>query len=50
MLRSFSAEETAGHVVEDGRITVTCEFCCTRYDFDPAEVEAEVAPPEASSP
>ncbi|HMN87837.1 MAG TPA: Hsp33 family molecular chaperone [Bauldia sp.] len=36
MLASFTAEEIA-ESVEDGRITVTCEFCNTRYDFDPDE-------------
>jgi molecular chaperone Hsp33 len=36
MLASFSATEIADSV-EDGRISVTCEFCNTRYDFDPAE-------------
>jgi len=36
MLASFSVKEIADSV-EDGRITVTCEFCNTRYDFDPAE-------------
>ena len=36
MLVSFSAEEIADSV-EEGRISVTCEFCGARYDFDPAE-------------
>ena len=36
MLASFTAKEIADSV-EDGRISVTCEFCNTRYDFDPAE-------------
>jgi len=39
LLRSFSdADRTA--MVEDGAITVTCEFCATGYRFDPAEVSA----------
>lgn len=39
LLRSFSsAERTA--MIEDGAITVTCEFCSTGYRFDPAEVAA----------
>jgi molecular chaperone Hsp33 len=39
LLRSFSdADRTA--MVEDGAITVTCEFCATGYRFDPAEVTA----------
>jgi molecular chaperone Hsp33 len=36
MLSRFSAEEIA-ESVEDGEIVVTCEFCGTRYPFDPAE-------------
>ena len=34
ILRQFSAEEIADSV-EEGSITVTCEFCGTRYAFDP---------------
>ena len=34
-------------VSSDGRIGITCEFCSRVYDLDPAEVEAEVARPEA---
>jgi molecular chaperone Hsp33 len=33
MLNQFSAEELDG-MAEDGVITVTCEFCNTRYQFD----------------
>src|SRR5262249_6164863 len=36
MLSRFTAEEIADST-ENGRIHVTCEFCGTRYDFDPAE-------------
>jgi molecular chaperone Hsp33 len=36
MLKGFSAEEIADST-EDGAITVTCEFCGTRYGFDPKE-------------
>ena len=34
--RNFSADEIA-ESIEDGAITVTCEFCGTRYEFDPAD-------------
>jgi molecular chaperone Hsp33 len=34
LLRQFSAEEIA-ESIEEGQITVTCEFCGTRYGFDP---------------
>jgi molecular chaperone Hsp33 len=39
MLARFSPEERAD-MVEHGKIGVTCEFCSTRYDFDPASFSA----------
>ncbi|MFQ5625268.1 MAG: Hsp33 family molecular chaperone HslO, partial [Methyloligellaceae bacterium] len=36
MLGSFAADELQG-MAEDGQIHVTCEFCNTRYDFDPRD-------------
>ena len=36
ILARFSAEEVE-ESIEHGRITVTCEFCSKRYEFDPAE-------------
>lgn len=36
ILKSFSAEEMAD-MKEDGKVVVTCEFCSTRYEFDPEE-------------
>lgn len=41
MLRQFSEEEKRAMVGDDGRIGVTCEFCSTRYHFDPAEIAPE---------
>jgi molecular chaperone Hsp33 len=38
MLRSFSREERAD-MVENGVISVTCEFCSSSYVFSPGEVE-----------
>ena len=35
LLRRFSGEELADMVV-DGEVWVTCEFCNSRYRFDPA--------------
>jgi molecular chaperone Hsp33 len=35
LLRRFSAEDLADMVV-DGEVWVTCEFCNSRYSFDPA--------------
>jgi molecular chaperone Hsp33 len=40
MLRSFSQADR-DDMVEDGRITVTCEFCSSTYVFAPSEVAAE---------
>jgi molecular chaperone Hsp33 len=37
MLRSFPQDDR-DHMVEKGRITVTCEFCSATYVFAPAEV------------
>lgn len=39
MLKSFSQDDR-DHMVEDGRIKVTCEFCSTDYLFQPADVGA----------
>jgi molecular chaperone Hsp33 len=43
MLRSFSQADR-DDMIEDGRITVTCEFCSSTYVFEPHEVAAESAP------
>jgi len=40
MLRSFSADDR-DHMVEDGVISVTCEFCSSKYVFAPDEVEGD---------
>jgi molecular chaperone Hsp33 len=37
MLQSFPQEDR-DHMVQDGKITVTCEFCGSTYTFDPAQV------------
>jgi len=37
MLRSFSQDDR-DHMVEDGKITVTCEFCNSTYVFAPEDV------------
>jgi len=39
MLKSFSQEDR-DHMVEDGRIKVTCEFCSADYVFEPSEIGA----------
>ncbi|WP_342359743.1 Hsp33 family molecular chaperone [Terrarubrum flagellatum] len=40
MLANFSPEERREMVADDGVMEVTCEFCSTRYRFDPAEFAA----------
>ena len=40
MLKSFSQDDR-DHMVEDGRISVTCEFCSANYVFAPVEVDAK---------
>ena len=39
MLRQFTPQERRDMVGDDGRIGVTCEFCSTHRDFDPAEFD-----------
>jgi len=39
MLKSFSQDDR-DHMVEDGKISVTCEFCSANYQFAPGEVGA----------
>jgi molecular chaperone Hsp33 len=39
MLRGFTPQERRDMVGDDGRIGVTCEFCSTHRDFDPADFE-----------
>src|SRR5882757_3129706 len=40
MLRSFSQDDRE-HMVEDGKISVTCEFCSANYQFEPDNVRPE---------
>jgi molecular chaperone Hsp33 len=42
MLLSFSQDDR-DHMVEDGKISVTCEFCSANYVFAPGEVEAKTS-------
>ena len=41
MLRSFPQEDRA-HMVENGMISVTCEFCSSTYRFEPDEIETPI--------
>jgi molecular chaperone Hsp33 len=50
MLEGFSAEEIA-ESTENGRISVTCEFCGQKYEFDPAEFASDdLASPASDEP
>jgi molecular chaperone Hsp33 len=40
MLRSFSQDDR-DHMVENGKISVTCEFCSAHYQFAPDKVRPE---------
>ena len=42
MLRSFSQDDR-DHMVENGKISVTCEFCSANYQFAPDDVRPEPA-------
>ncbi len=42
MLKSFSEADRAD-MIEDGRITVTCEFCSSTYVFEPDEITPSTA-------
>jgi molecular chaperone Hsp33 len=48
MLRSFSQTDR-DDMVEDGKITVTCEFCSSTYVFAPNDIRAEDAAASAPS-
>jgi len=47
MLKSFSPDDR-DHMVENGVITVTCEFCSSTYVFQPGEVVPPAPSPDAS--
>jgi molecular chaperone Hsp33 len=38
VLKSFGEEERAEMIEEDGRIRVTCEYCSSVYEVDPASL------------
>ncbi len=46
MLRSFPQDDR-DHMVENGKITVTCEFCNSSYVFEPQEVNGSASVPES---
>jgi molecular chaperone Hsp33 len=48
-LTQFGPSELADMREPDGTVSVTCEFCSTRYGFEPAEVGLHVSGPEDGS-
>ena len=48
MLRNFTAQERRDMIGDDGRIGVTCEFCSTHREFDPADFDGSAEPGDAS--
>jgi molecular chaperone Hsp33 len=42
MLRNFSQDDR-DHMVENGKISVTCEFCSANYEFEPDAVRADTS-------
>jgi molecular chaperone Hsp33 len=42
MLKGFSQDDR-DHMVEDGKISVTCEFCNATYVFAPSDVDAKAS-------
>jgi molecular chaperone Hsp33 len=39
MLRRFTRDERRDMVGDNGRIGITCEFCSTHRDYDPADFD-----------
>ena len=48
MLKSFPQDDR-DHMVENGMISVTCEFCSSNYQFDPSEVQPQEQVEESSN-
>jgi molecular chaperone Hsp33 len=46
MLRNFSQDDR-DHMVENGKISVTCEFCSANYEFAPDDVRGDPPPADA---
>ena len=49
MLRSFSQDDR-DHMVENGMISVTCEFCSANYQFAPDDVRPDAHEPGEAKP
>ena len=43
-LAIYSAEEIAGMITPEGKVTADCQFCGAHYEFDPAELGCRTRP------
>jgi molecular chaperone Hsp33 len=50
MLRSLGQQEIDDIVAEQGRVEIACDFCGTRYHFDPVDVGTLFTPPGQQMP
>jgi molecular chaperone Hsp33 len=50
MLRGLGREEIDGIVLEQGRVEIGCDFCGTKYHFDPVDVGELFTPPQDQPP
>ncbi len=50
MLKGLGRDEIDGIVLEQGRVEIGCDFCGTRYHFDPVDVGELFTPPQDQPP
>ena len=50
MLKGLGREEIDGIVLEQGRVEIGCDFCGTKYHFDPVDVGELFTPPQDQPP
>ena len=50
MLKSLGRDEIDGIVVEQGRVEIACDFCGTKYHFDPVDVGELFTPQSKQAP
>ena len=50
MLRSLGRDEIEGIIAEQGRVEIACDFCGTKYHFDPVDSAGLFLPPGSQPP
>jgi molecular chaperone Hsp33 len=50
MLKSLGRDEIDGIIKEQGRVEIGCDFCGTKYHFDPVDVGELFTPPTNQAP